>query len=108
MINKLQKGNTLHMINRMILRLGVVFALLIILTLPVYAYIDPGTASMIVQAIAAFVLTLGAMFAIFRQKIKSFFLNIGNRRKNGAAKNDQPAAGNHIGETDSEHDSHEG
>jgi uncharacterized membrane protein YqjE len=108
MINKLQEENTMHMINKMMLRLGVVFALLIILTLPVYAYIDPGTGSMIIQAIAATVLALGAMFGIFRQKIKIFFLNIGKRRKKGAAENDQSAISNKIGKTDGEHDSHEG
>jgi hypothetical protein len=35
-------------------------------------------------------------------------LNIGKRRKKGAAENDQSAISNKIGKTDGEHDSHEG
>lgn len=97
----------MRMINKRILILGVVFALFVILPSPAYAYIDPGTGSIIVQAIAAIALAAGVMFRIFRKKIKSFFLNISKRRKNGAEENDQPAANNQIGETNAGHDSHE-
>ena len=73
---------------------GVVCAVFILSTKPAYAYIDPGTGSMIVQAIAASVLTAGAMVGVFWKAIKNFFLNMGKRRKNGAAENDPRTGSN--------------
>ena len=80
----------MRMINKMILILGVGFAVFVISTSPVYAYLDPGTGSMIMQTIAAIVLTAGTVLGIFRQKIKNFFLNLGKRWKKDTVK-DQPS-----------------
>ena len=75
------------MINKMILIPGVGFAVFVISTSPVYAYLDPGTGSMIMQIIAAIVLTAGTVLGIFRQKIKNFFLNLGKLLKKGSVEN---------------------
>jgi len=66
---------------------GLVCPLFVLSTTPVYAYIDPGTGSIIVQAIVAAVLTAGAMASVFRRAIKNFFLKLGNRKKNDPSKN---------------------
>ncbi len=97
----------MRMIRKRIRILGVMIALLVIPTLPAYAYINPGTGSMIVQLIAAVVLSAGAMLGIFRQAIKRVFLRIFKRRKNSAAENSHPADSNKIEELDVKHDSQE-
>jgi hypothetical protein len=90
MIKKIQKqmsyvswgeDKSLSMCNKWILIPCVACALLVVSTAPAYAYIDPGTGSMLVQAIAASVLTAGAMVGVFWKAIKNFFLNIGKRCK---------------------------
>jgi hypothetical protein len=53
---------------------------------PAHAYLDPGTGSMIIQAIAAAVLTAGAMLGVFWRSVKNFLLKFG-RRKDDAAEN---------------------
>ena len=116
MIKKLQQwlfclsrgGRFMLMMRKKILISFVVFAWLVISVAPAYAYLDPGTGSMIIQSIAAIVLTAGAMAGVFWKAIKNFFLNIGKPRKNNAAENDQPAGSNQSEKTDVEHDSHEG
>jgi hypothetical protein len=42
------------------------------LTLPAYAYLDPGTGSMILQAIVGAVAVAGATASIYWAKVKSF------------------------------------
>jgi len=79
------------MSNKGVLIPGVVLAVFVVSTKPAYAYIDPGTGSMIVQAIAAAVLTAGAMAGVFWRAIKNFFVNRGKRHKDGASQNGQPA-----------------
>ena len=116
MIKKLQEwlswlswgDRSMPMMSKKILISCVVLAWLVISAAPAYAYLDPGTGSMIVQSIAAIVLTAGAMAGVFWKAIKNFFLNIGKPRKNGAAENDQPAGSNKIEGTDVKHDSDEG
>ena len=40
---------------------------------PVYAYLDPGTGSMMLQAVIAGIAALGVSIGIFWQRIKSLF-----------------------------------
>ena len=82
------------MSNKGVLIPGVVLALFVVSTKPAYAYIDPGTGSMIVQAIAAAVLTAGAMAGVFWRAIKNFFVNMGSRCTTSAAQKDQPSGTN--------------
>ena len=39
---------------------------------PVYAYLDPGTGSMIVQAIIGMVVAVSVALGVFRNRIKTF------------------------------------
>ena len=51
-----------------------------------HAYIDPGSGSIILQSILAFVATLSATISIYWQKIKNifikYFIKIKNQKKN--------------------------
>ncbi len=40
-----------------------------------YMYFDPGTGSLIIQLLVAGVASLGAFFALFKNKIKNIFLH---------------------------------
>ncbi len=44
-----------------------------------FAYLDPGTGSMIMQVIVASIVGAGAAIGVFKQKIISFFKSIGNK-----------------------------
>jgi hypothetical protein len=68
---------------------------------PAYAYLDPGTGSMIVQAIAAAVLTAGAMVGVFWRSVKNFFRRLGGGPRGGP---DQAGAD----KADSRPDRHDG
>lgn len=43
------------------------------LTSPAFAYLDPGTGSMVVQAILGAVAVGGAAISVYWQKVRSFF-----------------------------------
>jgi delta-aminolevulinic acid dehydratase/porphobilinogen synthase len=60
----------MRMIRKSMWVMGVMIALFVITISPAFAYIDSCTASMIVQAVAAVVLTNGAMFIVSRQANK--------------------------------------
>jgi hypothetical protein len=45
----------------------------VILTMNVHAYIDPSAVTYGIQAIAAVVVAIGALIAVFRHKIAAFF-----------------------------------
>ena len=45
-----------------------------------YAYIDPGTGSMIVQAIIAVIAGVSVSLGIFRRRVAFFFNNLFNRK----------------------------
>ena len=47
-----------------------------LLTVSSYAYLDPGTGSIILQAILGFVAAAVSYFYFFWNKVKSFFKNI--------------------------------
>ena len=41
---------------------------------PVYAYLDPGTGSMLIQGLIAGIATMLSVLSIYWQKVKSFFV----------------------------------
>ncbi len=47
----------------------------------VYAYLDPGTGGMIIQAIIAFIATVGAAASIYWKKIKDYLKKIFDKNK---------------------------
>lgn len=47
-----------------------------------YAYIDPGTGSMLVQALIAALAAISVSFGIFWRRIRSFIARVLNREKN--------------------------
>jgi len=47
-----------------------------------YAYIDPGTGSMIVQAVIAAIAAVSVSIGVFRRQVASFFARIFRREKN--------------------------
>ncbi|MCK4466782.1 MAG: hypothetical protein KAU60_00360 [Desulfobacterales bacterium] len=55
--------------------------LLLFLANPVYAYLDPGTGSMLVQAVIAAVAAASVSIGVFRRRIRSFFGRLFGRKK---------------------------
>lgn len=52
---------------------GISFCLSLVYSTPACAYLDPGTGSMIVQAVIAVVAIAGASVGIFWRRLKTFF-----------------------------------
>ena len=46
-----------------------------------YAYIDPGTGSMMIQALLALIATVSVSIGIFWRRIRSFFVRLLGREK---------------------------
>jgi hypothetical protein len=46
-----------------------------------YAYIDPGTGSMLVQAVIAAVAAVSVSIGVFRHRLRSFFCRLFGRKK---------------------------
>ena len=61
-----------------------IFFLLLLLQSNAHAYIDPGSGSIIIQAIIAAIATAGTTATIYWNKIKNFFKK--NKRKNNDKK----------------------
>ena len=47
-----------------------------------YAYLDPGSASIIFQAILGAIAAVGATIGLYWKKLKNFFLKIFGKKKN--------------------------
>tara|TARA_B100000029_G_scaffold480374_1_gene528353 strand:+ start:497 stop:706 length:210 start_codon:yes stop_codon:yes gene_type:complete len=61
-----------------------IFILYLSLIKPVYAYLDPGSGSIILQAIIASLAAAGTTISVFWKKIKIFFskvVNLKNKKK---------------------------
>ena len=54
----------------------------IIFTERAYAYIDPGTGSMLIQGLLALIAMISVSLGIFWRRIRSFFTRILGREKN--------------------------
>jgi hypothetical protein len=59
----------------------VLVASIIALPKPVYAYIDPGTGSLVIQAVLAAVLTVGATVKVFWHQIKEKYRKLFNKNE---------------------------
>ena len=58
-----------------------------LLTSPVYAYLDPGTGNIIIQAILAFIATAITTLSFYWTKVKLFILKLFKKNKNDKEKN---------------------
>ena len=58
-----------------------VFFMMLLLSIPTFAYLDPGTVTYVVSMIAGLFIAGGAAAAIFRRKIKLFFQNLGKKKE---------------------------
>jgi hypothetical protein len=64
---------------RQYLRIFYIIILFTVISTEAYAYLDPGTGSMILQAIIGAVAAFFTAFYIFWNKVKFFFINIFNK-----------------------------
>lgn len=55
---------------------------LVIPCFPVYAYLDPGTGSLLLQALLGGLAAVGTALTLCWSKIKAFFRNISNKDSN--------------------------
>lgn len=60
------------------------FFLVLLLAVPAFAYLDPGTVTYVVSMVAGLFIAGGAALAIFRRKIKLFFQNLGKKKEQEA------------------------
>ena len=58
-----------------------------LLTCPVYAYLDPGTGNIIIQAILAFIATTITTLSFYWTKVKIFLSKLFKRNKSEKEKN---------------------
>jgi len=63
-----------------LLLLGIIFFISVICSVPAWAYLDPGTGSMIVQTVIAVIAAVSVSIGIFWQRLKSF---LGKKKKDG-------------------------
>jgi hypothetical protein len=70
-----------------IFRATVLFAVYASLSSPAYAYLDPATGSMIIQAAIGLVATWVMYSKMFAAKVRSFFVRAG-RKESGAAQSE--------------------
>jgi hypothetical protein len=61
---------------------AVLLACICVFAGPAYAYLDPGTGSMVVQAVIAALAAAGVAFSVFRRKLRSFVTRIFRKGKN--------------------------
>ena len=69
---------------KILYKIGFVFFLL---TSPVYAYLDPGTGNIIIQAILAFIATAITTLSFYWTKVKLFILKLFKKNNNDKEKN---------------------
>lgn len=62
------------------------FFMVLLLAVPTFAYLDPGTVTYVVSMIAGLFIAGGAALAIFRRKIKLFFQNLGKKKEENVEK----------------------
>ena len=66
---------------RLAATLLVLAASFVVVPKPVYAYIDPGTGSLVIQAVLAAVLTVGATVKVFWHQIKEKYRKLFNKNE---------------------------
>lgn len=62
-------------------RLLILTPLFALMVTPAYAYLDPGTGSIIIQSIIGAFAVGAASISLFWQRVKSFFFRTGDNRK---------------------------
>jgi len=67
-------------LNLLVNRLTCIAAVIILMPPPAFAYIDPGTGSLIIQGVIGAIAAVGVTLKIYWHKIKIFFA--GNSKKN--------------------------
>lgn len=70
-----------------------VIFMMLLFTIPTFAYLDPGTVTYVVSMIAGLFIAGGAAIAIFRRKIKLFFQNLGKKKDNTEAAGTEEVGG---------------
>lgn len=68
--------------NIRLVRAAVLFAVYVSLTSPAYAYLDPATGSIAIQAMIGAVATWIMYSKMFAQKVRSFIVKLGRRERN--------------------------
>ena len=63
--------------------------LLSLLTSPAYAYLDPGTGNIIIQAILAFIATTITTLSFYWTKVKIFLSKLFKKNKEGKKENSE-------------------
>lgn len=58
-----------------------ILSVLMVISQPVYAYIDPGTGSMLVQAIIAFIAAAGVFLGMFWNHVKSLLKKLFDQKQ---------------------------
>ena len=72
------------LMNIRIVRAVVLFAVYASLTSPAYAYLDPATGSIAIQALIGAVATWIMYSKLFAQKVRSFFVKLGRKERNAS------------------------
>jgi hypothetical protein len=65
-------------------RAAVLFAVYVSLTSPAYAYLDPATGSIAIQALIGAVATWIMYSKLFAQKVRSFFVKWSRKERNAS------------------------
>ncbi len=65
----------------MIKQISIIFIFLLISTVNSYAYLDPGTGSVILQALFGILAAIGAYITLYWRKLKNLFNKIFKRKK---------------------------
>jgi hypothetical protein len=68
--------------------IGLTVIILVLLTRPAYAYIDPGTGSMLLQGLIAAVAAAAVAIKLYWQKVKTFLF--GRGKKAGSPADEPP------------------
>ena len=64
------------------IKLIVIIIILIFNSNLAYAYLDPGTGSIILQAVIAFIALIGSYIGFYWKKVKNFFKNFFKKKMN--------------------------
>lgn len=73
----------------MIKQISIIFIFLLISTVNSYAYLDPGTGSMIIAAIAAAIASVATFISFYWNKLKNFFKKNKENDKNEKENSDK-------------------
>jgi len=55
--------------------------LMLLVVTPAYAYLDPGTGSMLLQGLLAGLMVIGGVIGVYWRRLKSFFSRFNSKKK---------------------------